>query len=277
MSEYDDYELSDDDGQPIELYEFVGTYKTYYYTSAAEALVFLSKTYLPVPGLKRSTVKAGTSDEDNSDVTLDLPISNTLIKDYGFQTTPPSLVLTIYRIHRGSSVPAAYWRGPVTQISLNGLKARVRVPSRFGYILQGNVPNVYYQPPCNNILFDERCKVSREDNTVNTTVQSVTGRVIVVQSIGAFPANWFRGGEIVIPATNERRMIIDQDTTDLRKLTVNYAFARISFGVAVQVASGCDHDFRSVNGCPKYSNQKNFGAMPFMPGESNNPFTTGLN
>lgn len=276
MSEYDDFELSDDSGQPIELYEFVGTYKTYYYTSTAEPQLFLSKTYIPVPGLKRSTVKASTSDEDNADVTLDFPVSNQLIKDYGFQTTPPSLVLTIYRIHRNSSVPAAYWKGPVTQINLRGMKAQVRVPSRFGFIMQGNIPNVYYQPPCNNVLFDSRCKVSRELNAVTTTVQSVVGRVITVASIGAFPAQWFAGGEIVIPATNERRMIVEQDDTDLRKLTVNYAFARISFGTGVQVAAGCNHDFFSTSGCLKFNNQRNFGAMPFMPGESNNPFTTGL-
>lgn len=276
MSEYDDFELSADDGQPVELYEFVGTYKTYYYTSSAENYLYLSKTYLPVAGLRRSTVKASASDEDASDVTLDFPISAQLIKDYGFQTTPPSLMLTIYRIHRGGTEARPYWRGPVTSISLAGLRARVRVPSRFGYIMQGSIPSVYYQPPCNHVLFDDLCKVNRAANTVNTTVQSVTGRVIVVDDIGLFPSGWFLGGEIVIPATNERRMIVAQDTVDLRKLTVNYAFARLSFGTAVQVVSGCDHSFTSAGGCPKYNNRKNFGGDPFIPGETNNPFTTGL-
>lgn len=277
MSEYDDFELSADDGQPVELYEFVGTYKTYYYTSAAENHTLLSKVYLPVAGLKRSTIKAMTSDDsDNSDVTLDFPINNQLIKDYGFQTTPPSLFLTIYRYHRGGTEARPYWRGPVTSIALAGVRARVRVPSRFGYILQGNIPNVYYQPPCNNVLFDERCKVNRGANTVNTTVQSVSGRVIVVQDIGLFPSGWFRGGELIVPATNERRSIVVQDTVDLRKLTVNYGFGRLSPGTVVQVASGCDHSFLSADGCLKYNNQSNYGGDPFIPGENNNPFTKGL-
>ena len=118
--------------------------------------------------------------------------------------------------------------------------------------------------------------MNRGANTHTTTVQSVTDRVIVVNDIGAFGTDWFFGGEIVIPATNERRMIIDQDNVDLRKLTVNYAFGRLTPGTAVQVVSGCDHSYSSPNGCPKYGNQPNFGGDPFIPGENNNPFTTGL-
>lgn len=273
MSDYDDKELSVDDSAPYELYEWVGTYRNYYMTSDAISHLFNSQTYNPVPGLKRSTLKAGTHEEDNIDLTITLPITEQLVKDYGFQTTPPSLDLTIYRFQRDAATFVPYWKGPVASIVINGEDATIRTPSKFGNILQGNIPNVYVQPPCNNVLFDERCKISRAANSVSTVVSIVEGTQITIASAGSFPNGWFVGGEIAIPARNERRMIVAQSGA---VLTVNYAFSRITPGMSVEVTAGCDHSFTSANGCPKFGNQINFGGCPYVPGESNNPFTNGI-
>lgn len=273
MSDYDDKELSVDDSAPFELYEWVGTYRNYYMTSDSIPHVFNRQTYNPVPGLKRSTLKAGTHEEDNIDLTITLPITEQIVKDYGFQTTPPALDLTIYRFQRDAATYVPYWKGPVASIVINGEDATIRTPSKFGNILQGNIPNVYVQPPCNNVLFDERCKVSRAANSVSTVVSIVDGVNITIASIGSFPNGWFVGGEIAIPARNERRMIVAQSG---QLLTVNYAFSRIAVGTSVEVTAGCDHSYISANGCPKFGNQLNFGGCPFVPGESNNPFTNGI-
>ncbi len=275
MSDYDDKEISQQDGAPYELYEWVGTYRSYYMTTDSIPHVFNSTTYNPVSGLKRSTLKAGTHEEDNIDLTIIVPITEQIVKDYGFQTTPPALDLTIYRFQRDAATFVPYWKGPVASIIINGEEATLRTPSKFGNILQGNIPNVYVQPPCNNVLFDERCKVSRVSNSLDTVVSAISsdGLQISIPSIGGFPNGWFVGGEIAIPARNERRMIVAQTGAIL---TVNYGFSRISVGTSIQVTAGCDHSFTSANGCPKFNNQINFGGCPFVPGESNNPFTNGI-
>jgi uncharacterized phage protein (TIGR02218 family) len=275
MSDYDDKEVSLQDGAPFELYEWVGTYRSYYMTSDAIAHVFNSQSYNPVPGLKRSTLKAGTHEEDNVDLTVSVPITEQVIKDYGFQTTPPALMLTIYRFQRDASAFVSYWKGPVVSIAINGEFATCRTPSKFGNVLQGNIPNVYVQPPCNNVLFDELCKVNRTANSVSTVVTSVAtdGVTINIGSVGGFPNGWFIGGEIAVPARNERRMIIGQAG---QVLTINYPFSRMANGTSVQVSAGCDHSFTGVNGCPKFGNQINFGGCPYIPGESNNPFINGI-
>lgn len=273
MSDYDDKEESVDDSAPFELYEWVGSYRNYYMTSDAITHLFNSQNYNPVPGLKRSTLKAGTHEEDNIDLTVTLPITEQLVKDYGFQTTPPSLDLTIYRFQRDAATFVPYWKGPVASIVINGETATLRTPSKFGNVLQGNIPNVYVQPPCNNVLFDERCKVSRAANSLSTVVSIVDGTTITIPSIGSFPNGWFVGGEIAIPARNERRMIVAQAGA---VLTVNYAFSRIAAGTSIEVTAGCDHSFTGATGCPKFNNQINFGGCPYVPGESNNPFTNGI-
>lgn len=273
MSDYDDKEESVGDSAPFELYEFVGSYRNYYMTSDVLAHVFNSATYNPVPGLKRSTLKVGTHEDDNVDMTVTLPITEQIVKDYAFQTTPPSLVLTIYRRQRDAATWVAYWKGPIASISVDDEFVTFRTPSKFGSMLSGNIPNVYVQPPCNNVLFDERCKVSRVSNSLDTQVSAVEGRNISIPSLGGFPDGWFIGGEIAIPARNERRMIVAQAVAIL---TVNYEFARISVGTSVQVTAGCDHSYNGANGCPKFNNQPNFGGCPFVPGESNNVFQSGV-
>lgn len=270
---YQDKETSIDDGAPYELYQFIGSYRSYYLTTDLVEHVYDGRTYVPTSGLKRSSIKAGTHEESSIDMTVELPISEQLVRDYAFQTTPPSLELIIHRFQRGEASGVVYWRGPVASIVVANKKATLRVPSNFSAILQGNIPSVYVQPPCNHVLFDEMCGVSRVDNSVDTTVASVSGRNITIASAGGFPDGWFLGGEIVVPARNERRMVIAHAGT---AITVNYEFARLLPGESVQVAAGCDHSYTGVNGCPKYNNKPRYGGCPFVPGEGNNPYTTGI-
>lgn len=273
MSDYDDKEISLSDSEPFELYNFVGTYSNYYLTSDNLTHNFQGNKYEPVSGLKRGGLKIGTHDDDNVDITIQIPITQQIVKDYAFQTTPPSLVLTIFRKQRNASSFVDYWKGPVAAITVNDEFATFKIPSKFGSVLQGNVPSVYIQPPCNNVLFDELCKVSRVANSVDTTVSGIEGRNVNIASVGSFPNGWFIGGEIVIASRNERRMI-DSQLGNI--LTINYEFAKISVGTAIQVTAGCDHSYAGAGGCPKFNNQRNFGGCPFVPGESNNVFVSGL-
>ena len=190
-----------------------------------------------------------------------------------FYISPPTLKLTIYRFQRDASAYITYWSGKVLSWSVKGEFATANSLSKLDAVLKANIPSVTIQPPCNNILFDARCKISRALNSVNTTVIAITGNIIQVASIGSFAAGWFIGGELVVSAYNERRMIVAQSG---QFMTVNYEFAKLVLGTAVQIASGCDNSFAGAGGCPKYSNQLNFTGMPYMPGETNNVFTKGL-
>lgn len=258
MAEYDDHETSISNSAPYELYEWIGTYRNYYMTSDVIAHEFNSRQYMPVAGLERSALSVGTHADDGIDITVQIPIGEQIVKDYAFQTTPPSLELTIYRFQRDTEEYAAYWKGKVASISTSDEFATFRSPSKFGSMLSGNIPSVFIQPPCNNVLFDELCKVGRVANSLDTSVASVSGNVVTIPSLGGFASDWFVGGEIAVSARNERRMIVAQDGVNL---TVNYAFSNLSEGTAIQVTAGCDHSFTSPNGCPKFNNQKTLAAV----------------
>lgn len=270
MSAIDDKETSVHDSDPVELYEFLGSYKNYYYTSAAEAFVFNGTTYTPIADLSRNSIKAGTNTEENAAVKITMPVTTELIADYGFQTTPPKLLLNIIRIYRDllpyETNYRVYWRGPVTNISIKQRKATLDVPSIFSSVLGASCPSFYFQSPCNHVLFDpQTCGVPRVDNSVSTTVQQVLagGQVVKMNSYGTFAPNEFVGGEILIPSQNERRMIIGADDGNC-ELTVNYPFGRIAAGTAVQFTRGCDHAWKGH--CKtRYNNTPRFGGHPLVP------------
>lgn len=272
MTIYSDREISVHDGEPIELYEFVGSYQTYRYTSTDVAISFSGFTFVPLP-IKRSAVKVGVHDEDNIEIRIELPITAGLVKDYGFQITPPRLELTIYRMHRGTNYNtdySVYWKGKVSTLSIDNNKCTISVPSVFSNALQGNIPSVFYQGPCNHVLFDSGCKVSRALNSIVTTVTSISGSAVQVASVGTFPDGAFIGGEIADTSHNDRRMI-NAHASNL--ITVNYPFSNLAVGAQVEITGGCNHAYNGD--CKlKYNNQINYGGFPFIP--SINPFESGL-
>lgn len=260
-------ETSVHDGKPKELYRFEGTYGNYFYTTQQEEATYLGEAYEPAT-MRRSAVKTGTKEDDGLDCNIEMPVSIPLARDYAFRTTPPRLWLTIYRYHTLDDVKT-YWSGPVVAITVQRGRATLRSPSALNYALGGNCPSIYYQTPCNRVLFDEGCKVSRIAHSVATTVVDVNGRSLSVASIGGKPAGYFIGGELVA-ASGERRMIIGQAGTDI---TLNYPFARLSKTQTVTLVAGCDHAYEG-DCANKFANQKNFGGFPFVP--TVNPFTDGI-
>lgn len=275
MSDFDIREASAEDSAPVELYFFEGTYKNYYFTSDSVPITHLGFTYKPLAGLMREGFKVGTHNDDDQGIIVSIPISNQIVVEYGFENTPPKLDLTIFRRQRGLTTSyGEVWKGSISSISITNEIAKFKSLSKFAKMLGSNVPNVYFQGPCNNVLYDERCKVSRAANTLNTQIATiVNSRTFTIPSLGAFADGHFLGGEIAIPAKNERRLIIAQAGT---QLTVNYEFSGIEIGTSIEVTGGCDHSYDGAGGCLKFSNQVNFGGFPFVPGESNNVFASGV-
>jgi uncharacterized phage protein (TIGR02218 family) len=259
--------------QPIELYEFKSTFKNYYYTSFALPVLFDGNVYEPLP-IQRTNISINSSNGDSQDLQIYLPVKSDIVLDYGIQITPPVMDCTIYRIQEKltpyESNYSIYWTGVISNVTIEGNTATLVTPSVLGNALQGSIPSVYYQNPCNHVLFDSRCKVSRAANQEETQIVAINGNVITVADTGGRPAGFFKGGEMYNLIANERRMIIGQSGNDI---TINFAFGIGKIGDDVQITAGCDHAF-SGDCKLRFNNQVNFGGFPFIP--SKNPFTEGL-
>jgi uncharacterized phage protein (TIGR02218 family) len=253
-------------GRPRELYAFTGTFLNYYYTSGPVPVDFGGHTYVPIP-IKRSEVAAGSQDDDGLALQIDVPATLEMVQVYAFQVAPPFLKLTIYRYHDISEwVP--YWQGLVGQVNVGKGTATLRSPSILELILTGNIPNAFYQTPCNHVLFDQLCKVPEADWTQIATVTAIDGRTISVTTIGTLDTQLV-GGEAVL-GSGESRMIVTQSGTDI---TVNYPYASVEIGDAITVTAGCDlkWDGDCIN---KFNNGDNFGGFAFIPPD--NIFANGM-
>lgn len=264
MPTLDSYEQTEEGAVPIEGYKFIGSFQTYRYTSSERAEVIDGETYLPV-AVTRSRVKAGTQEDDSLSLDLTIPFNVPVVMDYAFSQTPPKLTLEVYRQQVGDpDAWTLYWQGKVRGFSVEDRKATIKVPSVFSLALQGEIPNVYYQVPCNHVLYDSRCKVARALHMVERTVVSTSPTLIQVSSAPGADGLW-AAGEIVNTRNGERRLILN-NTGDT--ITIGYPFVDILEDDTVELAKGCDH---SLGVCKTvFNNVVNHGGFKYIPAD--NPF-----
>ena len=265
-------EIGYDTSQPIEIYRFTGTLREYLYTSANITVVDGARTYDPVP-IQRTGIVLGDVTEKN-EVKIYMPITTDLVKDYAFDISPPDLEVEIFRCHGVTGEVVAWFKGTVTSVVVEGIKATFVIPSLFSNGMQGEFPNVVYQSQCNHNTFGPRCGLNRDDWKATGTVAEIVDRTHIRVAAAASQADgYYLAGEVIKygEASNqtERRLIVDH-TGDL--LTMNYPFRNILEGMTVELYAGDDHNLSTCKN--KFNNLVNFFGFPYTP--SLNPFVSGL-
>ena len=264
---YQDDELSATDGRPNELYEFVGTYNTYRLTSSLRTVVSSGLTYTPT-AIKRNRLKVGTQEEETA-IEVELPFEHPLMKEYAYENAPPNLIMNLKRFHESNpSDTVLLWSGRVTGFSVQGRLGKLKIPSVFSYILEGNTPTPRFQAPCNHVLYDPQCGVDPSSYQHVTTIVSIVGNQVNVASL-PFASNEAAAG-IMISNSGESRMVVSNVGT---AVTLSYSFAGVDIGDTVTIRKGCDH---ALNGHCKtrFNNAARFGGFNLVP--DRNPFTSTL-
>jgi len=271
-------EASLQDGDPVELYEFVAANQTFRYTSSGVNIDFDPgsglQTFFPIP-IKRSPVTA--KGQDNQELSVTIPIDTSLAERFVFQIAPSQLELTVYRLHQTSGFSSVFWRGPVMGWSVKERVISIRVPDRLLSRINEEVPKIKYQQLCNNVLYDGICSIPpalfQAIGAITAAGISGDGRTITLASgtMAPSPDGWADGGLLTHQATGESRLIITH-VGDV--LTVLWPF---STSVApldnMVVNAGCDHSIATcVN---KFSNEDNFNGMPFVLSQALNQTQSG--
>ena len=265
---YNDDEISNTGGSPNELYEFLGTYNSYFITSSMFPINSGGRLYLPV-AVKRNRLKVSTQDNTDANLEIEMPFDHPMIKEYAYENAPPNLSVKIRRCHRTNFEDTILlWNGRVTGFSVAGRLAKLKVPAIFGYILEGNTPTPRFQAPCNHVLYDARCGVNPASHQFVTTIVSINNNNVTVASL-PFAANEAAAGIMITPS-GESRMIVSNVGTSV---VLSYSFAGAKIGDSVTIRKGCDH---SLEGHCKtrFANGARFGGFPLVP--PRNPFTSTL-
>ena len=264
---FDTNEKSTQDGSPIELYKFIGTYNTYRMTNRGRDVTNAEGTYISET-LKRSKLAEGTQEDDDINLDVEIRASHPIVLEYAINEPPPSLILQVYRAHpQDLNDTLLMWEGEVISWNIKGRVAKMRVPSLFSFLFNGPLPGIKYQGPCNHVLGDTRCQVDMTSpaNTHDTTVTAITANQIQLAD-NPFSDGQCDAGEMIYLTGGERRMITENAGT---VFTVATPFAGLSVSDTVTIRRGCDHAFNGdCRG--RFNNGIHFGGFPFVPNK--NPY-----
>lgn len=268
---FDAFETSREDGQVVELFQFIFGATSYRYTNNQADITLGGLTYTATQ-VSRSRLEDASSDAQRR-LTITVPLDNEVAQLFIGNVPGRRVTIKVYRAH--SSDPAeellALFDGYVANVTFDGdLEAKILCNPATDS-LNRSAPRMTFQGLCNHVLYDANCQVNRLANAYTGLVSAVTGSVITVNGLAASGADWAVGGFVSFPPATEddKRLVVSQSGDDVELLL---PFAENVLGSDVTVYAGCDHSLATCQA--KFANVLNFGGFPFVP--SKNPFNSDL-
>jgi uncharacterized phage protein (TIGR02218 family) len=255
---FDSLEQSQQDSQPIDLFQFKQGSAAWRYTNYPKQILKIDFTWVP-RAITRSTItKADTVPKDT--IVVNLPFDDNLVPSLrlGILSKPTQVI--IFRTQADVDFARVMWRGRVAKTIRNGPHAAITCEPIFGNLLRMGITQPYSRS-CRHVFGGPGCFVDTDSYKVHAQVASVDGAK--VQLLLLTPPN-FIGGTFVT-AGGESRMVIAQSGSTVTLIR------RVSVAAAdfVDVIPSCD---RSLGTCDTvYHNAGNFGGFPGIP--LINPFT----
>jgi uncharacterized phage protein (TIGR02218 family) len=267
---YSANDISVDNGQPVEFYKFIGPFGEIRYTSDNTPGEVDGELYMPLPGgISRTAIDVSAVADSGVSVDIIVPSNSDIAVLCCYRSSPEYLTVEVRSAHRGDNWLTDFkieWIGYGLSTSVHGDNATIKTGSVIQTLMTGNLGSVYYQRSCNHRLFDERCKVKREDWTISTEVISIEGQTITVENDQAADKE-LNGGEIVNTRTGEVRAVHDHVNN---VVVINYPFFDLVPGDTLEISFGCDH-YRLSHCKQRFNNTENYGGMDFIPVD--NPFS----
>lgn len=275
MASFDELEASNQDGKPIELYEFTQgkpPQRGWYYNSSDRPLLFdngdggggFPKLYLPLPISTNGITLAGGSPQDEVEIVLPSDLEVVSLYD----VVPPSVRVDVRlrRTHWDNIFEAPlYWIGYVTSrtttipgqttLSCNTVIAGLAQDGlRLGYTRQ-----------CPYALYDvHTCKATK--NPVSCVVTSLDGDSFGGAALLGFADDILDGGFVewtVVGTLKESRTIRANSAGVATLLGSTYG---MEVGMTVDLLIGCPHNRVGCNDI--HDNLPQYGGFAHMPGKS---------
>ncbi|QBQ71188.1 minor tail protein [Shewanella phage S0112] len=263
---YGDIEISEDSGEPIELFVFERPQQVFRYTNHDTDINFLGNTFGSIP-IKRSRVEA-TTDLGKSGVTIEMVRNATFAQLFIANIPAETFNVTIYRTHLSSVEDSIIlWQGRVVNAKLLESTAEIYCQPLYTSIKRPGLRRAY-QINCPHVLYGPSCKVVRDSLAITTTNTTIAGNTItspdLVETDALLGPTWYTGGyvEITSGGAVDRRFITNYDNLS-GSVTLNLPFKALANNSEITVYPGCD---RVVTTCSlKFNNLDNFGGFPYIP------------
>ncbi len=261
-SNIEQYEHSQQDGLPIECYKFTNGDTSFLYTSHCEDVNIVitengatrTETYF-ADYVERDTLKPCSKDDSPSlvvSVSKDSPVGML------YQGPPPEIPLkmALKKIHKQDNtlVDVIFW-GVVSQANFEDSVCKLTIKQENW--LSKELPKGKKKYFCNNVIYDEDCKLNEDDYKVNFIIDYASGTTIRSTTFALYADGYFNGG--LMRHGNNVRMV-DAHVGDT--ISLRYPFSDTPRNEAV-ISPGCDHLFSTC--VAKYNNSLNFTGCPYVP------------
>ena len=260
-SNIEKYETSQQDGTPLECYNFSYNGVSYNYTSKASdvELVFTDGTVRTekyfADYISRKSIKPSSSGSSTATV-ITVDKDNNIAKLY--QGPPPEkpVFVKIYRLHEQdtSKVDVVFY-GRVSQASFRDSECDITV--KLENYLSKELPTGMNQYTCNNVIYDEDCQLDKSKYKVDIFIDKVEGLSIYSTSFAEYPDGYFEGGFFYF--SDYVRMISEHKGNMIK---VKYPFI-VTPRNNVAIYPGCDGLFKTC--AKKFNNTLNFAGCPYIP------------
>lgn len=272
MSTFPTLTASREQSQPIELFEFLISTDSFFYTSSDEQVTAGGRTWTPVEGMQVSDVIVSDDDVAN-DCEVDLPIDDPLVELY--RNLPPGATseANYYRLEANDPAltPVLAFAGTIQSIRFNDDGTATLLVRSLLASLSKTVPNHFFQLPCNHLLGGPGCGVDLASFRLNVTVATSDGLEFTASTFSSYSNGYFVPGDLRIPGTLEFRRITYHVGNTIR-IRIPFRDGAALNGQTLIVTPGCNH---LESDCSEvFDNVSNYGGFLFIP--TRNIFREGL-
>lgn len=264
---YDAAEESNQDGLPIELYEFrAGNLpEPWRYCSGVRDQVWRGKTYEAIAISNDGITQTGEA--DNNQTVITLPDSLPLMQMF-FDDPPTQPVRVIIRNRHGGTSPSApiHLIAEVLSFGRRDAHMAALTVQQLTATFKRSGARMSWSRQCPHALYDKNCRVDKNDFKVDLTVSAVERGSIYSDHLNAVTNGYLDNG--FIQWTNSHG-IVQTRAIEHNRANRMTMFGRISGiypGMVLSAFPGCSRTSRYCD--EVFDNIDNYGGVPQMSGKS---------
>lgn len=252
---------SEQDGNRIELFEFLAGDVYYRYHNGQTNLLHNGFEWLPTQ-IKRGRSSVNQDKLRNSSK-ISVDIKNPFAASFIGQSIEADVRVKVYQVHLGASGERVVWTGRITKATANEKTVEFECQSSLSILAREGL-RAKFERGCRHQLYSTGCGLSRAAHELIVEGVQESGAQISANAFSTQADGWWTGG-VLQNAAGEKRLVIAH-TGNI--ITLSRPFVATANGGTVTVAPGCDKTLPTCQS--KFNNDDNFGGLWHMP--TKNPF-----
>lgn len=259
---YEDFEISTENGQPIELYLFKYKNSTYAYTSAqkTQSINIDGNDYTFTPEYIKRSDSLVLEASDSQQETCIISMSRTSNVALLFKGAPPeedTLTVEIFRLHGKNVLDyIRMLRGTISQVVFQGSEAQMTIIIE--NVLIRNIPRGKLGYYCQNCIYDSKCRLDYNNYGVVCWLDGgMSGLTLTSSNLMERESGYFTEGYMIMGSSI--RQIAKHENN---RIIIKYPIAPNELKDEFRVYPGCGCLFSVC--ASRFGNTDNFSGIPYQ-------------